>query len=114
VKYYLKKSQFDVVEGPFSVEEINAAIASGDVTKESLATSDIGETKEQVRSAPGQDWIHVAEVPGVVGLPMPDQARPRRKAPDAVQLFYMLLLAGIVASVLWLLAWLRSLGRELH
>ena len=114
MKYYLRKSGVTDAEGPFTLEEINAAIASGTLTMPCSATSGIGETFEQIKRAPEHDWVCLAEVPGVAGLPMPDKTRNRKNGPTDVQLFFILLLTGILVLVFWFLAWCFSVLRELH
>lgn len=72
MKYYIKKRQWAEVEGPFEVAQLNERIAAGLVTRRWMVTSDIGEPRERVILTPKSDWMPIADVQGIIGLPTTD------------------------------------------
>ena len=77
MKFYVR-SDGNIV-GPFTVDEINLKIEAGALSSESLATADLGETIERLAKQPKSDWLSLADVPGVQGLPRRAPSRSARE-----------------------------------
>ena len=73
MQYFVRTS--GVIDGPFSVDEINNRIAAGSLGQDSFASGSLGETNEQMSKTRDIDWIYLAEIPGVIGLPYPMHPR---------------------------------------
>ncbi|PAW88694.1 MAG: hypothetical protein B9S33_04410 [Pedosphaera sp. Tous-C6FEB] len=63
MKYHLLKPD-GFITGPFELESIKAQLKAGEISPDTLATGDIGESLGQVRSTPAQDWMPVRAIPG--------------------------------------------------
>jgi len=73
MEYFIRSN--GEIGGPFSVDEINARIAAKSLGADAFATAALGETKDKIAKAPEGDWLYLAEIPGVTGLPLPAQPR---------------------------------------
>jgi hypothetical protein len=62
------------IDGPLSIGEINTRIAAKSLAAGTLANCRL-ETKEDIAKAPERDWLFLAEIPGVTGLPRPARDR---------------------------------------
>ena len=115
MKYYIKNQTTKQVDGPYSVEEINTKIAVGSIARDQgwFATSDIGETIENVRVSPPGDWRPLSSVSGVTpGLSTTDG--PSTSVPDTRTTGPIV---GLVIGLITLLLsvwWLYTSGSEEH
>lgn len=76
MKYFLHNPASQTITGPFELDDIEAKLQSGELSPDTLATGDIGESLGQVRSTPAEDWMPVQSIPGF-GL---------QRAPESVPL----------------------------
>ena len=109
MKYYVKRVDTLDLQGPFTLEELNRRVASGELDSRWLATADGGETLEELRKAPEEDWSWLAEIQGVNGVAMP--AEPRPKENDRVRKASLVL---IVVGPLNLVVFLQSYSVARH
>jgi hypothetical protein len=96
VRYFIQRH--GRIEGPLTVDEINSRIASGVVDSHWLGTSDLGESLEQIRKTPNDDWFPLGEIPGIVGVEKPTSAA-RQTTSDFMPTPRTIIL---VTSCLWL------------
>ena len=96
MRYFVRSNR--EIDGPLSIDEINSRIAAKAFGAEALATADLGETKDKIARAPERDWIFLAELPGVIGLPRP--AHPRTAKEPNTCLIGCILLAVCFIGVL--------------
>ena len=52
MKYYAKRKDGPPISGPYTLDELNAKLASSDMGRDWLVTSDAGETQEQLLKIP--------------------------------------------------------------
>src|SRR5688500_15968193 len=55
MRYFVRSNER--IDGPFSIDEINARIAAKALGTDSLARSALGETMDEVVKAPKSDWL---------------------------------------------------------
>ena len=70
MRYYLLKPDRSIT-GPFELEDIEAQWEAGEISADTRATGDIGESLGQVCRTPAEDWMPVKSIPGF------GQERPR-------------------------------------
>lgn len=64
MKYYLRNPESQVVTGPFELDDIEAKLHAGELSADTLATGDIGESLAQIRRTPAEDWMPAQAIPG--------------------------------------------------
>ena len=111
MKYYLRSDRN--ISGPFTVDEINLKIQTGALSSDSLATSDLGETIERLAKQPKSDWLFLAEVQGVRGLPPPAPSRSGRE-PNTWLIGGMAILIAVLVLVAVLIGIFFEAFRGLH
>lgn len=67
------------IDGPLSIDEINSRIAAKSLGPDTFASAALGETTGEIAKAPEKDWLFLAEIPGVIGLPPPAQPRSAKE-----------------------------------
>ncbi len=77
MKYFLRNPDDQAITGPFELDDIEAKLQAGELSADTLATGDIGESRAQLRSAPAEDWMSVRSIPGF------GQERPLESVPLA-------------------------------
>jgi len=111
MKYYVRS--YGKIAGPFTVGEINAKIEAGELSSEFLATSDLGEPVERLLKQGDSDWWHLAEVPGVRGLPQPTQPIAKRD-PNNLAIGLITVVLVVVLLVVFFIGYLGVALRDLH
>lgn len=77
MKYFIK-GQDNSALGPYTVEEIEAWLATGELSGNALATLDTGESAATVALSSATGWLCVNQMPGVCGNPpMPGLGAPQ-------------------------------------
>lgn len=56
MKYYARKEDGPPISGPFTVDEIKAKLAAGEMGRDWVVTGDLGESHEQLLRTPPRDW----------------------------------------------------------
>ena len=64
MRYYLRNPADGAISGPFELDDIEAKLKAGELSADTRATGDIGESLRQVRSTPAEDWMPVQSIPG--------------------------------------------------
>ena len=64
MKYFIKCQGSPVIIGPFTIEEIEARLKTGELSGDALATADTGESPDQATG-----WLCLHQLPGVGGNP---------------------------------------------
>jgi len=64
MKYFLFNPANQAITGPFELDDIEAKLKAGELSADTRATGDIGESLRQVRSTPAEDWMPVQSIPG--------------------------------------------------
>jgi hypothetical protein len=72
MKYYIRRKEGPPILGPFSIEELNAKLTAGEIGKEWVATSDLGESQEKLLRVPARDWSDITRLQGITYIPQPD------------------------------------------
>lgn len=65
MKYYIRRKEGPPILGPFSIEELNAKLTAGEIGKEWVATSDLGESQEELLRTPARDWADITRLQGI-------------------------------------------------
>jgi hypothetical protein len=65
MNYFLKNPATQAIEGPYTVETIKAKLSEGALDYEWLATSDLGETLEELQMLPTRDWTVLRQLPDI-------------------------------------------------
>ncbi len=83
MQYYIKNPANKEVEGPYSLDDINAKVASGAIAPDQpwLATFDFGGGLGRARVAPPRAWIPLSSLSGISPGLLPPEAYPPVK-PD--------------------------------
>lgn len=71
MKYYVRTLASSATIGPYSVEEIQARLKTGELSVDALATEDTGESPAQAVV-----WLRVHQLPGLGGGQPPSSALP--------------------------------------
>ncbi|HMO64047.1 MAG TPA: hypothetical protein PKE47_02275 [Verrucomicrobiota bacterium] len=72
MKYYIRRKEGPPILGPFSIEELNVKLARGEIGKEWVATSDLGESQEKLLRMPTRDWSDVTRLQDIMHSPQLD------------------------------------------
>ena len=85
MRYYLRNPADGAISGPLELDDIEAKLKAGELSADTRATGDIGESLRQVRSTPAEDWMPVRAIPGIgkerqVSMPL-GQINPSLPAP---------------------------------
>lgn len=75
MKYFIKSQGRPAIIGPYSTEEIEVRLKTGELSGDALATADTGESPDQATG-----WLCVHQLPGVGGNP-PMPSREERRLP---------------------------------
>lgn len=62
MRYYIRRNKEARVEGPFTVEALNEGVRSGQLSPDTMASSDLGETVGELRLWRGCDWFPLAAI----------------------------------------------------
>jgi hypothetical protein len=93
VKYYIQRH--GKIEGPLTVDEINARLASGVIDSNWRATSDLGGSRDNVLRTPERDWVPIGSIPGIRGVSQTSASDQKNEARYAqIGLVILLILIG--------------------
>ena len=102
MQYYIRKDKHGDIQGPFEIEDLVELISTGSVSKESLASSDLGETQNRLSKYRKCDWFPFSQIPELTHLFLPPSpiVRPQPSAisPALSWMFLFTLLIQRVAT----------------
>jgi len=118
MNYYVRQDKEGEVMGPFSGSVIVSNIESGIFSPDVLATTDLGESKQQLEPFRRCDWFSVLRIPEVERFlnieaddPAPENAQDKSRMPiqmKAISGFYILVALGYIwANVMQLTGMVR-------
>ena len=106
MNYYVRQDKEGEVMGPFSGSEIVSNIESGILSPDVLATTDLGESKQQLKPFRRCDWFSVLKVPEVGRFlnieaddPAPENIQDKSRMPiemKAISGYYILAALGYI------------------
>ena len=104
MRYYIRQHPTAEIEGPFTVSDLSVGVASGRISPDSLASSDVGDTAENLRASSRCDWFSLSELGEFKHLPASTQIASLRgfsgKGPTQLILGINFLSALIVGLLL--------------
>ena len=103
MQYYLKNPISGDIEGPFSTERLNAMIVQSTIDSRFLATSNIGESPDQLKRQRNKDWVSLGDIPGIVGIPSSEITRPQGLSMETKIALVLIVLIVLALALWWLL-----------
>ena len=80
MQYYIRQHKYAEVFGPYTVHDLATGVGAGGFSRDSLASSDLGERGEQLRRWRSCDWFPLSSIAELQSFFPPAQAAaPQRR-----------------------------------
>ena len=73
MRYYIRQHSAAEIEGPFEVLDLSVGVASGQISPDSIVSSDVGDGAERLRPASRCDWFSLSDLGDFQHLPASTQ-----------------------------------------
>lgn len=83
MEYFIRGDNHSPVTGPYTVAQLRTKIIEGHITSQFLASSDLGESTDQLTKGRLCDWFSVRQIPGLPFQPITHKDASKPSAPAA-------------------------------